>query len=112
MKRWLVIVGLLVVCHADVAMAASRSPSLLDRILAVFKPQPAHHYVAPNHQAAQKVDSPEAKPAQPLQPAPPVEAATPAEPAHVAERPQPVQAVETVQAVPPRSSPAPGPAPS
>ena len=56
MNRWLIIVGLLVVCHADVAVAASRSPSLLERILSVFHLRPTHH--AAPRQTAEKVEPP------------------------------------------------------
>ena len=100
MNRWLIIVGLLVVCHADVAVAASHSPTLLQRILAVFKPRPTHHYVAAhNHQAAQKVESPEAKPIQPVKPlqsAPPVEAASPVQAVPVVAKSEPVQTDQVI----------------
>jgi rare lipoprotein A len=62
MKRWLIVVSLLAVCHADVAVAASQSPSLLDRILAVFHLRTTHH-AAPGStpEAAQKAESAVAK---------------------------------------------------
>ena len=99
MNRWLIIVGLLVVCHADVAVAASRSPSLLQRILSVFNLRPTHH-VAPR-QTAEKVVSPAAKPA-PV--APPLEAAEPVHAAHAVETGPPVRAepaAETLMPPPP-----------
>jgi hypothetical protein len=77
MKRWLIFVGLLVVCHVDLAVAASSSPSLLQRILSVFHLQSTTHHAGrtPDHQAAQKSESPVAKPAQA-----PVETAAQVEP--------------------------------
>ncbi len=105
MNRWLIIVGLLVVCHADVAVAASRSPSLLERILSVFHLRPTHH--AAPRQTAEKVESPAAKPA-PV--APPVEAAEPVHAAHAVETGPPVRAepaAETLMPPPPQPAPAP-----
>ena len=77
MKRWLVIVGLLVVCIPDMAVAASRSPSLLQQILSVFKPRPTPHY---HHTATPKIESPWVRPveaAQPVRALGPAEAAQP-----------------------------------
>jgi hypothetical protein len=104
MKRWLVIVGLLVVCIPDMAVAASRSPSLLQQILSVFKPRPTPHY---HHTATPKIESPRVRPAEAAQPvrAPgPAEAAQPVKATQPVEASQPVmptQAVEKTQPVPP-----------
>jgi rare lipoprotein A len=88
MKRWLIVVSLLGVCHADVALAASQSPSLFERILAVFHLRPGgqHAAVAPN-QTAQKAESAQAKSGQ--------EAA----PSEATERVRAVPAIETAQPV-------------
>ena len=95
MKRWLIFVGLLVVCHVDLAVAASSSPSLLQRILSVFHLQSTTHHAGrtPDHQAAQKSESPVAKPAQA-----PVETAAQVEPT------RPVETTPLVQAATPVSA--------
>jgi rare lipoprotein A len=49
MKKWLALAGVLVVCHADVAMAASHSPSLWQRILSAFRPAPTSHQHGMTH---------------------------------------------------------------
>jgi rare lipoprotein A len=104
MKRWLVIVGLLVVCIPDMAVAASRSPSLLQQILSVFKPRPTPHY---HHTATPKIESPRVRPAEAAQPvrAPgPAEAAQPVkatQPVEAAQPVMPTQAAEKTQPVPP-----------
>ena len=88
MKRWLVIVCLLVVCIPDMAVAASRSPSLLQQILSVFKPRRTPHY---HHTATPKIESPWVRPVEAAQP---VKASQPV---------MPTQAVENTQPVPPES---------
>jgi rare lipoprotein A len=97
MKRWLIFVGLLVVCHVDLAVAASSSPSLLQRILSVFHLQSTTHHAGrtPDHQAAQKSEAPEAKPAQT-----PVETAAQIQPTHPAEATAPFRAAMPVGASP------------
>jgi rare lipoprotein A len=103
MKRWLVIAGLLVVCVPDMALASSRSPTLLQRILSVFTPRPVpHHAVA--HAATQKTEAPvtpaqAAQPTQtpvpvattvPVEAAPPVQAAQALDPPSPPARPEPI----------------------
>ncbi len=58
MKRWLIVVGLLVACIPDMALAASRSPSLLQRILSAFTPRPAPHHYVRTTPGTQKVEAP------------------------------------------------------
>jgi rare lipoprotein A len=100
MKRWLVVAGLLVACIPDMALATSRSPSLLQRILTVFTPRPApHHYVS--HTGTQKTEAP-VMPAQTAQPLPtpvPVAAPRPVETA------QPVQAAQVLEPPPAPTQP-------
>jgi rare lipoprotein A len=95
MKRWLILVGLLVVCHVDLAVAASSSPSLLQRILSVFHLQSTTHHASrtPDHQAAQKSESAVPKPAQA-----PVETASQVQPTRPVEATPPVQAATPVSA--------------
>jgi rare lipoprotein A len=106
MKQWLVIVGLLVVCIPDMAVAASRSPWLLQQILSVFKPRPTPHY---HHTATPKIESPRVRPAEAAQPVRalgPAEAAQPVKASQPVEASQPVmptQAVEKTQPVPQES---------
>jgi hypothetical protein len=106
MKRRLVIVGLLVVCIPDMAVAASRSPSLLQQILSVFKPRPTPHY---HHTATPKIESPRVRPVEAAQPVGALgraEAAQPVKAAQPVEASQPVMptpAVEKTQPVPPVS---------
>jgi peptidoglycan lytic transglycosylase len=99
MERRLVIVGLLVVCIPDMAVAASRSPSLLQRILSVFKPRPTPHYhliitVTP------KIESPRERSVEAVQTvrAPrPAEASQPVMPTHAVEKTQSVQAKSPIE---------------
>jgi hypothetical protein len=62
-QRWLIVVGLLVVFQVDLAVAASRSPSLLQRILSAFTPRPVRHVhvTATDRAGAQKLESPRVK---------------------------------------------------
>jgi hypothetical protein len=68
-QRWLIVMGLILVCQVDLgqvdlAVAAGRSPSLLQRILSVFTPRPARrvHMTATDHAGLQTTESPQVKP--------------------------------------------------
>jgi rare lipoprotein A len=102
-QRWLIVVGLLAVFQVDLAVAASRSPSLLQRILSAFTPRPVRHvYVSANdHAGAQKLESPRVKlvrAAQPLDT--PIEAPTPVGATRFAESAPAGELVPPVQAAP------------
>ncbi len=102
-QRWLIVVGLLVVFQVDLAVAASRSPSLLQRILSAFTPRPVRHvYVsATDHAGAQKLKSPRVKllrAAQPLDT--PIEVPTPVGATRFAELAPAGELVPPVQAAP------------
>jgi rare lipoprotein A len=102
-QRWLIVVGLLVVFQVDLAVAASRSPSLLQRILSAFTPRPVRHvYVsATDHAGAQKLESPRVKllrAAQPLDT--PIEVPTPVGATRFAESAPAGELVPPVQAAP------------
>jgi hypothetical protein len=105
-KIWLVIVGLLVVCIPDMAVAASRSPSLLQRILSVFKPRPTPHY---HHTATSKIESPRERPVEAVQPvqapgfAEAAQSVKASQPVEASQPVMPTQAVEKTQLVPPES---------
>jgi rare lipoprotein A len=104
MRRWLIVVGLLVagllmVGRADDALAARHSPSLLQKILSALTPRPTpQHYVGTSKPVAtRKTEPPVAKPvlmAQPVQAPPPPEAVTPDPIAQVIEKTQPVRDVQ------------------
>jgi rare lipoprotein A len=83
-------VGLLVVCIPDMAVAASRTPSLLQQILSVFKPRPTPHY---HHTATPKIESPRERPVEAV---PPVRALGPAEAAQSVKASQPVEGSQPV----------------
>jgi rare lipoprotein A len=74
-QRWLIVMGLLLLCQVDLAqvdlaVAASRSPSLLQRILSVFTPRPVRrvHVTATDHAGLQTTESPRVKPIRAAQP--------------------------------------------
>jgi rare lipoprotein A len=94
MKRWLVIVGLLVVCIPDMAVAAGRTPSLLQQILSVFKPRPTPHY---HHTATPKIESPRERPEEAVQP---VRARGPAEAPQSVKASQPVEGSQPAMPTP------------
>jgi hypothetical protein len=99
MKKWLALAGVLVVCHADVAMAADHSPSLWQRILSVFRPAPTSHQhgMTHGHEAA-------ATPKQTAEPGGSAEAAK-AAPVGQIQTAQPVQLQTPVHASPPAVQP-------
>jgi rare lipoprotein A len=113
-QRWLIVVGLLVVCQVglsqvDLAVAASRSPSLLQRILSVFTPRPVRHVhaTATDHAGVQKIESPRVKTVRAAQPLDmPIEAPTPLGAAQFAETARAGQLVPPVEAAPAITPPA------
>jgi rare lipoprotein A len=107
MKRWLIVMsllvaGLLMVGWAGDALAARNSPSFLQKILSMFTP---HHYVGPNKTVVtQTVQTPP-----PVPPVRPVEATTPVHAVQAVENAEPAQS-RTTSAQPARAvRPAPEP---
>jgi rare lipoprotein A len=109
-QRWLIVVGLLVVCQVDLAVAASRSPSLLQRILSVFTPRPVRHVhvTATDHARLQTTESPRVKPVRAAQPLDtPSEAPTPLEATRFAESAPPGELAPPGEAAPAITPPQP-----
>jgi rare lipoprotein A len=109
-QRWLIVVGLLLVCQVDLAVAASRSPSLLQRILSVFTPRPVRHVrvTATDHAGLQTTESPRVKPVRAAQPLDtPSEAPTPPEATRFAELAPAGELAPPVEAAPAITPPQP-----